>query len=435
MKILSLGEKVKAKRKEMNMTLKDLAGERITPGQISLIESGKSKPSMDLLEYLAYALNTSVEYLMESEETQAERVCTFFENMAEACILNKEFDNSQKYVEKGILYAEKYKLENKKAKLLFLLGTISMEICQYDVAQQHFLAANILFIKNNCCEDIINTFIKLGKIALKQKAYPSALSYFGQAEKVFIDNRLANEFLLADIFHYMSRTYSKLEDRENANKYAINALDIFKTIRNEKNYARSLLQLSKEYSLKGDTGRAIMYSEKALKAFKAIKENSIVAEFEVNMGKLFSEFDNLEDSFYFLEMAEEIRKKDKESSLVEVLAVLCENYIKLKDVENSKKVLQQIIDNSGHENDKALINYYLLKYKIHILEGDLKEAESTLLMALNFVTNLDFKKEKSEILILIGKFYMDMGQDKIASGYLNNAVKALKDCGVLKNVE
>lgn len=53
MEILSLGEKIKRRRKELNMTLKDLAKDRITPGQISLVESGRSNPSMDLLEYLA----------------------------------------------------------------------------------------------------------------------------------------------------------------------------------------------------------------------------------------------------------------------------------------------------------------------------------------------------------------------------------------------
>ena len=50
-----------------------MAGDRITPGQISLVESGKSNPSMDLLEYLADTLKTSIEYLMETEEYQAER--------------------------------------------------------------------------------------------------------------------------------------------------------------------------------------------------------------------------------------------------------------------------------------------------------------------------------------------------------------------------
>ena len=57
MEILSLGEKIKRIRKELNMTLKDLAGDRITPGQISLVESGRSNPSMDLLELLIHLWN------------------------------------------------------------------------------------------------------------------------------------------------------------------------------------------------------------------------------------------------------------------------------------------------------------------------------------------------------------------------------------------
>ena len=54
MEILSLGEKIKRRRKQLNMTLKDLAKDRITPGQISLVESGRSNPSVDLLEYFDY---------------------------------------------------------------------------------------------------------------------------------------------------------------------------------------------------------------------------------------------------------------------------------------------------------------------------------------------------------------------------------------------
>ena len=42
MNILSLGEKIKKLRKEKNMTLKELAGDRITAAQISHIERDKS---------------------------------------------------------------------------------------------------------------------------------------------------------------------------------------------------------------------------------------------------------------------------------------------------------------------------------------------------------------------------------------------------------
>lgn len=96
MEILSLGEKIKQRRKELDLTLKNLAGDRITAGQISLIESGKSNPSMDLLEYLASTLKVSVEHLMETEETQANKICTYYENIAEACILNGHLEQGYK---------------------------------------------------------------------------------------------------------------------------------------------------------------------------------------------------------------------------------------------------------------------------------------------------------------------------------------------------
>ena len=99
MEILTLGEKIKRRRKELEMTLKDLAGDRITQGQISLVESGRSNPSMDLLEYLANSLQTSVEYLMESEETQAEKICVYYEQMAETYVLNSDYISAEKYIE------------------------------------------------------------------------------------------------------------------------------------------------------------------------------------------------------------------------------------------------------------------------------------------------------------------------------------------------
>ena len=118
MEILSLGEKIKRRRKELNMTLKDLAKDRITPGQISLVESGRSNPSMDLLEYLSSSLNTTVEYLMESEESQAEKISRYYSQVAESYILSEDYSKGEDYIQEALKYAEKYNLEYRKAKIL-----------------------------------------------------------------------------------------------------------------------------------------------------------------------------------------------------------------------------------------------------------------------------------------------------------------------------
>ncbi|MBU3155396.1 helix-turn-helix domain-containing protein [Clostridium estertheticum] len=432
MEILSMGEKIKRKRKELNMTLKDLAGSRITPGQISLVESGKSNPSMDLLEYLANDLNTTVEYLMESEETQAEKICLFYQNIAEAQILNSDLLQAEQNIDKSIYYCEKYKLEYQGARNLSLRGDIYMEKQDIALAQQIFLSANIIFIKNNSYEEIIETLLKLGKITLKMMGYQSASSYFKQAEKVFIDNQMGNDFLLGEIYYYIGYTYFKLENIENAIKYSYLAKEKFNQINSENEYANSLLLLADGYNKKGDIKNAIKYSKITLKVFKEINNLTYISEIENNLGRLFYEFENMEESFIHLNKAKEIRQNTKDLKLIDTLANICENYIKLKSVSKAKEALNHILDYIEDGNNKALFQYYLLKYRVDLLEDNKNEAENTLLQALRFVKEQDKLKEAAEISIMIGKFYVEGGRSIEAAKYLNEGVELFKRLGVIK---
>lgn len=433
MEILSLGEKIKRRRKDLSMTLKDLAGDRITPGQISLVESGKSNPSMDLLEYLANALNTSIEYLMESEETQAEKICTYFENIAESYIINEDLNQGEEYIEKALYYAERYNLEYCKAKNLYLRGIIYMFKEEYALAQQFFLSSNVIFIKNNDYEETIKTFVNLGEITMKLKAYHSSCSYFQQAESVYTENDIGNDFLLGQIYYNIACVYFKLENMEKAMNYSYLAKEKFRQMDNKKEYAKTLLLLSEQYNKKGDVDNAIKYSKKTLNVYKEIEDVIHIAKIENSLGKLFYEFDNLEESFIHLNKARELKTKIKDSSIVETLVNICENYIKLKDIENSKLILKNIIDSIEDGSDRTLIQYYLLKYRIDMLECNLKEAENTLIMVLNFVRNMDYTKEIAEICIMIGKFYIDNNREEEAAQYLNEGVETFKKLGILKD--
>lgn len=434
MEILSLGEKIKRKRKELGMTLKDLAGERITPGQISLVESGKSNPSMDLLEYLSETLNTSIEYLMESEETQAEKICTYYENIAEAYIMNKELQLGEEYVEKSLYFAEKYDLEYRKAKNLYLRGTISLHKDEMAMAQQLLLSANVIFIKNNAYEEILKAFLQLGRIALNLKAYYSACSYFQQAEKAYIDNNIGNDFLLGEIYYYISITYSKLESMDKAINYAYLSKEKFKQLEEKEQYAKSLLLLSEEYNSKGDLDNALKYSKKTLQLFKEIDNEIYTGEIENNLGKLFYEFENIEESFKHLFKSKEIRVKSGDKLLIETLSNICENYIKLRDIERAKEVLVEISSFCHNSKSEDMITYYLLKYKVDMLEENSDEAENTLLFALSYAKNIDAKNEAGEISIIMGKHYMDQGNESKAAKYLSEGVDIFRKIGIIKDI-
>ncbi|AJA47529.1 tetratricopeptide repeat/DNA binding domain-containing protein [Clostridium pasteurianum DSM 525 = ATCC 6013] len=431
MEILSLGEKIKIRRKNLNMTLKDLAGDRITPGQISLVESGKSNPSMDLLEYLALALNTSVEYLMESEETQAEKVCVYYENIAEAHILNNEFQLGEQFLENAMYYAEKYNLDYRKARNLYLRAIIGMSKEEMGLAQQYFLAANAIFIKLNHQEEVVKTYLKLGKITLSLNAYHSSCSYFQQAEKVFQDNNIGDDFLLGQIYYFTALIYFRLDDMDKSINYSYLAKEKFEEINNKKQYAKTLLLLSKEYIKKEDLNNAIKYSKKSLEIFRENDEKEYIGDIENDLGKLFYEFENIEESFIHLNKAKEMRA-DNEDAVIETLSNICENYIKLKDLENSKKTLQEILSKISDNNHSNIIKYYLLKYRVDVLEKNMKEAEETLLMALHYAENMNLVEQAGEISIITGKFYIDNNEDTKAATYLHHGVENFKKLGIIK---
>lgn len=433
MEILTLGEKIKRRRKELEMTLKDLAGDRITPGQISLVESGRSNPSMDLLEYLANALQTSVEYLMESEETQAEKICVYYEQMAETYILNQDYISAEKYIENALYYAEKYDLEYRKAKKLFLRANICKAKNELVLAQQLYLSANVIFIKRNNFEQVINTFLNLGKITLSLKAYHSATSYLKQAEKVYLDNNIGNDSLLGEIYYEMAESYFKIDDIKKAIDYTFLAKQKFEQVQHREEYGKALLLLSQEYNKKGDLVNAIKYSKKTLEVYRELEEEKNISAIENNLGKLFFEFDNIEEAFRHYNVAKEIRMRNNDTNVIETLINICEGYIKIKEIDKCEEVLEEIKTLIDGTDVEQIIEQNLLWYRVYTIKEMADEAELVLLETFNLAKVNGLEKRAAELAILLGRYYIGIKKDYEAAKYLDEGVKIFRNLGILNN--
>lgn len=433
MEILSLGEKIKRKRKELKMTLKDLAKDRITPGQISLVESGRSNPSMDLLEYLANSLNTTVEYLMESEESQAEKICTYYEQLAESYIISGEYEKSEVYIDEALKYTEKYNLEYKKARCYFLRAEINMNKEEFATAQQLLMSANVIFIKNNKYEEIIKSFLNLAKITLHLKAYHSASSYLKQADKVYTDNNIGNDFLLGEIYYNMAKVSFTIEQVEESKKYANLAKDKFNEIQNKKQYASSLISLSDEYNRKDDSVNAIKYSTKALEVYKEIEKSNTISSIENTLGKLFYDFNEVDEAFKHFELSKEIRVRNNDTELVDTLINLCKNYIKIKDLSKCRETLEEIDLRLDRNNIKSIIEVNLLKHRVLTIEEKLEAAKDVLVSTYNMAKEFNLNEEASNLAIAIAKFYLDKKEDDLAKKYLDEGVEIFRKMGILQN--
>lgn len=430
MEILSLGEKIKQRRKELDLTLKNLAGDRITAGQISLIESGKSNPSMDLLEYLASTLKVSVEHLMETEETQANKICTYYENIAEACILNGHLEQGYKALEDSTSYIEKYNLEIRMARNLYLKALICEKRKQYDEAQELLLSANNIYVKFNYSNEVIRIFILLGKITLKLGAYHSAYSHFQQAEKVFEESDVYNEILIGQVYYYISKTLSKMGVDSKAIEYMKNAEEKLNKSKSLSHYGETFLEVANKRFQEGNLSQAIEYTQKSLSFFLYREQRRQMSELRSGMGSLFSEYGEINKSFEYLSDTEGLNEIVLKDAVVNSLILVCMNYIKLKDDTNAKKILEQIEENIQYidKADYTLIcKYNILKYKVELLEKKYESAESTLLNTLDYIVDVGCVSEGAEVAITLGKFYLDLGKEEEARKYLDMGVNLLSN--------
>ena len=64
---MELGQKIKDARLEAGLSQKALCGDVITRNMLSLIESGRAKPSMQTLRYLAEQLGKPISYFLEED--------------------------------------------------------------------------------------------------------------------------------------------------------------------------------------------------------------------------------------------------------------------------------------------------------------------------------------------------------------------------------
>ena len=432
MEILSLGEKIKRKRKQMNMTLKDLAKDRITPGQISLVESGRSNPSVDLLEYLADSLDTTVEYLMESEETQAEKISIYYEQIGEACILQGDYEKGQRYIDNALYYSEKYNLEYRKAKILFITAKSYMIKKDFPMAQKFFLSSNVIFVKNNNYEEIIKTFINLANIALELRAYHSASSYLKQAEKVYVDNEVIDDLLIGEIHYNLARTYFDIEDMENALKYSYLAKDKFEQMYNDKEYAKNLFYLAEEFSKKGDLINSLKYSKKSLEVYRKIEHNKNIVEIERTLGELFYELDDLNESFKHFDISKNIGYQSRVGSINDTLIGICNNYLKVKNIEKCEEILTNIEDTLDENDIDRIIQCNLIRYTIYNIGGQADEAKEVLINTYYIAKENGKLSKAGELAMRVGKYFIDRKDEEQATYYLNEGIKLFNESEKIK---
>ena len=430
MQILSLGEKIKKLRKEQNMTLKELAGDRITAAQISHIERDKSHTSQELLEYLADKLGVSVDYLLETKEMQSKKITDNLILKSEIYIKCDELEEAEEQINEIIKVCKNYKLTENYGKCNNLLAEIYCKRGDYSSAVYYYEKALYYFIKNEDKEDIYNCYVSIGDIYGLDKFHKGALTHYMFAKEVLEESNIEDGDIYKELYSKISKSYMNLKQPQKALEFmeTIDRIDNEDNVKEEVNIlvmkAKGLLSVGKYVESKE-------CFNKALEIIKKEENKNRLAQVYLTMSNIYSEIGDVDKHLEYSQKVYDITKRDENKYMMESLFNMIESYVQKGEYEMAKKYCKLALVSSIKNKDKYY-EYKSLKFysDMYKNQDEVETAIDYLNKCITIANNLQDSKILANLYIELGKLYSNISKDKELE-YYQKGVLMYKDLNII----
>ena len=412
MNILSLGEKIKKLRKEKNMTLKELAGDRITAAQISHIERDKSHTSYELLEYLSERLDVSIDYLLETKEMQSKKITDNLILQSEIYIKRDALDEAEKEIEEIIKICEEYDLSENYRKCNYLLGDIYLKRKDSGKANFYFEKALFHFIKNDDKKRIFQCYMNIANIYFEDKFYQVALTNYYFAKEILDEINVDDPDTYKELYSKISKCYIRMNDTEKALEF----IEKIGNIDNEYSPAQEVEMLvlkAKKLLAEANYVESKEYFAKALKIIEKEENKDKLAQVYLTVGSIYGEMGDNEKFLEYSEKVYDIKKNDSDEYMMDSLFNIIKSYIDSNEFELAKKysklALAAAIKSKNKYNEFRALKYYCDIYKY---KGETDISIEYLIKCIEIVSKLGDDKTLANLYIELGQLYSGVSKEK-----------------------
>nr|WP_317332258.1 helix-turn-helix transcriptional regulator [uncultured Romboutsia sp.] len=428
MNILSLGEKIKKLRKEKNMTLKELAGDRITAAQISHIERDKSHTSHELLEYLANQLDVSVDYLLETKEMQSKKLTDNLILQGEILIKCNDLEKAENQLNGVIKICNEYKVLDNYGICNFLLADINFKKGKYSESVMSYEKTLYYFIKNNDKEKLYKCYFNIDKIYMIEEFYKGAILQFEFAEGVLNEIQVEDVDIYKDLYSKMAYCYIKLDNNEKSLDY-INKMDEIDMKNNPEEELNVLILKANNLLNMGEFEKSKEYFKKVLEILDKEKNKTELASIYLTISEIYKSIGKLDKVLEYSQKVYDIKKNDEDEYMMKSLFKIIETYISNYEYDMAKRYCKIALA-SSIKNKNRLNEYRVLKYysDMHKAQNESIIAIEYLHKCINIISKLNDKKILADLYINLGELYSDISKEKELEYYQ-------KGVGIYKNLE
>ncbi|KXG78935.1 helix-turn-helix domain-containing protein [Thermotalea metallivorans] len=385
--ILPPGEKIRRIRAFLGAKQEDLAGDKITRNMISYIENGKTRLTKSTAEVIAEnmirlseaqknPIHISVDYLMETEMEQANRILEKLRNE-----LEKYSETNEKRFIEGFQRAQEilaeWNLPERRAAIYEVAGDFYYQKQKYHESYIHYIKALEDYIRINHHRKTAWIYSLLGRVSIELKNYQETINFNNYSmlileshhmeepeimKRILFNNALAYWYLQLhdhclelldkltktyddfsteqhlDILNMKANCYLDRNELRQAEKIYINILEVAQEDNNLEMIAIAYKNLCEIYEKKGEETKAIEYGYKALEIREKIDSEYLPGTLLI-LGRLHQSIQNHEKAQEYLSKTLKTAQKRFDANIqAEAYKLLLETYIHMKDYKEIESV-------------------------------------------------------------------------------------------------
>ncbi|MBB6218634.1 tetratricopeptide (TPR) repeat protein [Anaerosolibacter carboniphilus] len=428
--ILPPGEKIRRIRGFLGAKQEDITGNKITRNLISYVENGKTRLVRDTAQIVVENLlriaeeqknpiHLTVDYIMEREEEQADRILKKLAQQMQQYLSTKE-KGFMETLNKAEEIIEEWNIPDRKAWIYELVGDFHYEKGDYNESYIYCIKSLESYIQTNFHIKVAEAYCKLGKTSIMLKKYQEAINLNRHCKvileshgvhdatiikKIFFNNALAywnlklydpclemlekliagyddlTEKQLFDIYIIKGNCYLHMEEVVLGRQFYEKALEFAEKIGDEELEARAYLKLGETYEKQGDLKKAFECDDESLKRCEKIGSRNLKTTLLV-MGKRNIRAHKYSEAKELLSRGiEEAKKRKDYPVLVEIYEQLLLVYTYLHQDEALDKLIHEMNQNQEIQSDNKLPQIYFTA-SYYFIDKNLEKSKQLLELGL-----------------------------------------------------
>jgi tetratricopeptide (TPR) repeat protein len=386
-----LGERIRNTRKELGLTQAQLAGSDLSKSFISLIETGRTKPSIETLMRLATRLQRPVAYFLEPDTPLSRQALRIMLASAWVGLKRGEYTQAAELFQQARDIGGKHD-EAVEAECCIGLGSALAGLRQLDLARESVQRGRDMAEAKENHQLLVRVSHVLGLIEYYARHFPDARRHFLEGYRLLRkvghpDLSLAGHFLL-----FIGNTYEEVGDYDEATRWYKKALSALEPTEDLVRIGMIHVRLGVTYRESGHHDIALAQLSRAEHIFELLNSLRLLAQARNSIGITLLDQGKTDEA--------------------------------LAQLRSSLSLKETVGDDAGRARSLTEIARAL------ITKRAFEDAEHALADAENIAHRVDDATEGARITLMRARLYREMGRLSDAVKHYKEAVTAFNRLGM-----